>query len=58
MSTFSPPRTGADVMAQFIPQSPFASTLGIDAEVTADGEAVAKAVATDKSAEWPRASLR
>jgi hypothetical protein len=28
MST-SPPRTGADVMAQFIPQSPLVAKLGI-----------------------------
>jgi acyl-coenzyme A thioesterase PaaI-like protein len=29
----SPPKTGADVMAQFIPSSPFVAKLGIVAEV-------------------------
>src|SRR6478752_426500 len=39
MSTTTPPQTGADVMAQFIPQSPFAAKLGIVAEVL-DGDEV------------------
>src|SRR5690349_18642546 len=33
MSTASPPQSGAEVMAQFIPQSPFVSKLGIVADV-------------------------
>jgi len=39
MSTTTPPQTGADVMAQFIPQSPFVAKLGIVAEVL-DGDEV------------------
>lgn len=33
MSTSPPPKTGADVIAQFIPQSPFVAKLGIVADV-------------------------
>lgn len=39
MTTTSPPRTGDDVMAQFIPQSPFVAKLGIVAE-RLDGDAI------------------
>jgi uncharacterized protein (TIGR00369 family) len=38
MSTPTRPQTGADVMAQFIPQSPFVAKLGIVAEVLDPGE--------------------
>ena len=39
MSTNAAARTGAEVMAQFIPASPFAAKLGIVAEVL-DGDEV------------------
>ncbi len=39
MSTSTPPKTGSDVMAQFIPASPFVSQLDIVAEVL-DGDEV------------------
>jgi uncharacterized protein (TIGR00369 family) len=38
MSTDTPPHTGADVIAQFIPQSPFVAKLGIVAESLAADE--------------------
>ena len=40
--------TGADVMAQFIPQSPFVAKLGIVAEVL-DGEEVRLRLTWDRS---------
>ncbi|MDQ2635713.1 MAG: PaaI family thioesterase [Actinomycetota bacterium] len=39
MTTNTPPRTGADVVAQFLPQSPFVAKLGIVAEQL-DGQEV------------------
>ncbi len=38
MSTPTQPQTGADVMAQFIPSSPFVAKLGIVADVLAADE--------------------
>ncbi|KUI00942.1 thioesterase [Mycolicibacterium acapulense] len=48
MTTTSPPRTGADVMAQFIPQSPFVAKLGIVAE-RLDGDEVRLRLPWDES---------
>ncbi len=48
MSITSSPQTGADVMAQFIPQSPFVAKLGIVAEVL-DGDEVRLRLPWDES---------
>jgi acyl-coenzyme A thioesterase PaaI-like protein len=48
MSTTTPPQTGADVMAQFIPKSPFVAKLGIVADVL-DGDEVRLRLPWDES---------
>ncbi|MGE2722961.1 PaaI family thioesterase [Mycolicibacterium celeriflavum] len=48
MTTTSPPRTGADVMAQFLPQSPFVAKLGIVSE-RLDGDEVRLRLPWDES---------
>lgn len=48
MTTVTPPQTGADVMAQFIPQSPFVAKLGIVPE-RLDGDEVRLRLPWDES---------